>query len=239
MDELIQHLKDYEEILSQRLYSSSSTISDRRLDAEIIRMEHTINQKLNQQIESIEEEAKQSVPNEDEKKQKETELNSRKDQLRRLTEKYYFLKKDYIDRQTRILKKSYLVIHPQANPDELDKINYTDKVVLFDADFELKSLYENIREKHNEFLKLESDLRYLQQLFITANILVKNQGEIIVRVENNVDKVVADTSQGVEQLKQAKKEQKSSRKKMFYISSFLVAIPAIITAVTIAKLKSM
>jgi t-SNARE complex subunit (syntaxin) len=53
-------------------------------------------------------------------------------------------------------------------------------------------VYHEIKQRHNELLKLETDIAYLNQLFITSKILVENQGDIIINIEQTMDTVVVE-----------------------------------------------
>jgi t-SNARE complex subunit (syntaxin) len=232
MDEITTSLNEYETWLNKRLFSSSSASQDKQLDNEIVKIETNINSKLSLALEQLKNSANQTVSNQEEKVKLEKELNEQKEQLKKLAERYYLLKNNFIEKQTKILKKTYLVVHPGAGDksQEINNINYTDQLALFDYsdDIDIKNLYINIRQRHNDILKLEADIRYLQQLFITAGILIKNQGDIVIRIEDTMGIAVADTAAAVVELRMANDLKSQQRRKLVCLLVTVIIVIMII-----------
>lgn len=246
IDTIAIAMDEYEVLLGKRLYSSTSLSQDRKLDSDIIRKEEGLNIKLKEAINSITKGSNNwTVSNEHEKRVLETKLNEQKLKLQTIAEKYYNVKKDFIDKQTKVLKRSYLTINPTANKEQVDSINYTDHILLFDSTFDtttttsdIKNMYEQIRNKHNDILKLEADIRYLQQLFITADILIKNQGEIIIQIENNIDVTVTNTTLAVTDLKYTNQLQSARRKKLICLLVTMTIIIIVIVVPTVVTMTN-
>lgn len=243
LQNLYLQLNEYSRLLNARLYSASSTMQEQIYDDQIVGMEAGINEELTKERQWLDQNMTASVETEEAKLQLEDQLRERQLELRQLTEKYYHLKNNYINKQKEILKKSYLAVHPKTDPKLLDNINYSDKVTLhnfFDQDLqnaEVRQLYNQIHQRHNDLLKLEADLRHLKQLFVTASILIQNQGLPMIKVEQQVDTAANATTAATEQLQQANKLAANSRKKKWLLAAG-VGLTAVVVAVS-SSLPSM
>ncbi|KAI9560001.1 syntaxin isoform X1 [Daphnia magna] len=95
----------------------------------------------------------------------------------------------------------------------------------------------DIEARHADIMKLENSIRELHDMFMDMAMLVENQGEMIDRIEYNVEHAVDYVQTATQDTKKALKYQsKARRKKIFIIicvSVTLVIILAIIIGVTV------
>ena len=63
-------------------------------------------------------------------------------------------------------------------------------------------------------MKIEKSLLELQQLFVDMSVLVAQQGEVLIQIDKHLDAAVDYTEKGAEELKEASKIQKGTRKKI-------------------------
>uniref|UniRef100_A0A915C4I6 t-SNARE coiled-coil homology domain-containing protein n=1 Tax=Parascaris univalens TaxID=6257 RepID=A0A915C4I6_PARUN len=92
----------------------------------------------------------------------------------------------------------------------------------------------DIEARHNDIMKLESSIRELHDMFMDMAMLVESQGEMVDRIEYNVehakefvDRAVADTKKAVQY------QSKARRKKIFCIIAVVLVILIILLAVII------
>jgi len=75
-------------------------------------------------------------------------------------------------------------------PDEVDeafnKGDFFNTVSVLTADREKKALFEDVRNRHEEILQLETSIRELHELFQDVFMLIETQGEMLDSVEHNV-----------------------------------------------------
>ncbi|EFX68032.1 syntaxin [Daphnia pulex] len=95
----------------------------------------------------------------------------------------------------------------------------------------------DIEARHADIMKLENSIRELHDMFMDMAMLVENQGEMIDRIEYNVEHAVDYVQTATQDTKKALKYQsKARRKKIFIIicvSVTLVIVLAIIIGFTV------
>ncbi|NP_999785.1 syntaxin [Strongylocentrotus purpuratus] len=80
-----------------------------------------------------------------------------------------------------------------------------------------KQTLRDIEARHNDIIKLESSIRELHDMFMDMAMLVESQGEMIDRIEYNVEQSV-DYVRRQNDTKKAVKYQSKARRKKFYIA---------------------
>ena len=94
-------------------------------------------------------------------------------------------------------------------------------------DTEARYLYKQIQQRHNDILKLEADLRHLQQLFVISSVLIQKQTVSVDKVEQHVASAVNSSTQATAELTASNKLAKSSRKKKFMLAGAVASLAAI------------
>eukprot|EP00004_Rigifila_ramosa_P006631 TRINITY_DN174_c0_g1_i2.p1 TRINITY_DN174_c0_g1~~TRINITY_DN174_c0_g1_i2.p1 ORF type:complete len:284 (+),score=88.69 TRINITY_DN174_c0_g1_i2:2-853(+) len=102
-----------------------------------------------------------------------------------------------------------------------------------------KAMLDDIRQRHEDILKLERSIAELHQLFVDMSVLVEAQGELIDQIEHSVNQAVDYVDKGVKELKEANVYQKKSRKKMCCLMLIFVVILVVILAPTLASSKNL
>lgn len=93
-----------------------------------------------------------------------------------------------------------------------------------------KETLAQIIETRNDIYKIEASMRELNQLFNDLAALVTDQGEVMDQVLHNVQQATQYVEKGNQNLQDAKKYAKSSRKKMCWIIMLLFVILLFILA---------
>ncbi|KAN0043242.1 hypothetical protein ACTA71_010882 [Dictyostelium dimigraforme] len=176
-----------------------------------------------------------------------TEVRIRNNMLNTLTQKFIEMMREYQDIQNNYrnkykekIERQYKIVKPEATQQEINEaIQSGDSKKIFEESILYTHLHtqalnalDYIQDRHNDIIKLEQSIKELHQLFLDMAVLVHNQGELLNVIEGNIGSAVLDTREGVENLQEANKLQKKSRKKM-YILLIIVSIVLVIILVPI------
>ncbi|XP_061417878.1 syntaxin-1A isoform X6 [Lethenteron reissneri] len=99
---------------------------------------------------------------------------------------------------------------------------FTSGIVL-DSKIDKQALSE-IESRHNDIIKLETSIRELHDMFLDMAMLVESQGEMIDRIEYNVEHSVDYVERAVSDTKKAVKYQSKARRKMMLVGAIIVTL---------------
>ncbi|KAM9995537.1 hypothetical protein ACTFIY_001734 [Dictyostelium cf. discoideum] len=183
-----------------------------------------------------------------------TEVRIRSNMHNTLTQKFVEMMREYQEIQNNYknkykekIERQYKIVKPDATQEEIrEAIDSGDSKKIFEETIlythlhtQAKNALDYIQDRHNDILKLEQSIAELHQLFLDMAILVETQGELLNQIEANVESTVLNTKEGVENLAEANRQHKKSRKKMYIlliiVAIVLVAILAPILSTQISK----
>ncbi|XP_078062499.1 syntaxin-1B [Mustelus asterias] len=123
--------------------------------------------------------------------------------------------KDRIQRQLEITGRT-------TTNEELEDMLESGKLAIFTDDITMdskitKQALNEIETRHTEIIKLENSIRELHDMFVDMAMLVESQGEMIDRIEYNVDHSVDYVERAVSDTKKAVKYQSKARRKIMII----------------------
>ncbi|XP_073677450.1 syntaxin-1B [Garra rufa] len=123
--------------------------------------------------------------------------------------------KDRIQRQLEITGRT-------TTNEELEDMLESGKLAIFTDDIKMdsqmtKQALNEIETRHTEIIKLENSIRELHDMFVDMAMLVESQGEMIDRIEYNVEHSVDYVERAVSDTKKAVKYQSQARKKKIMI----------------------
>ncbi|XP_067935030.1 syntaxin-like isoform X2 [Watersipora subatra] len=98
-----------------------------------------------------------------------------------------------------------------------------------------KKTLADIEARHQDIMKLETSIRELHDMFMDMAMLVESQGEMIDRVEFNVNQSVEYVKTATEDTKKALKYQSAARRKKCCIAIVVTAVLLIIALIIIAS----
>uniref|UniRef100_A0A8D2IS14 Syntaxin-1A n=2 Tax=Varanus komodoensis TaxID=61221 RepID=A0A8D2IS14_VARKO len=101
--------------------------------------------------------------------------------------------------------------------------------IVVDSSVSRQALHE-IETRHSEILKLESSIRELHNMFVDMATLVESQGEMIDRIEYNVEHAVDYVERAVSDTKKAVKYQSKARRKKIMIVICCVVLGVVIAS---------
>nr|2M8R_A Chain A, Syntaxin-1A [Rattus norvegicus]3HD7_B Chain B, Syntaxin-1A [Rattus norvegicus]3HD7_F Chain F, Syntaxin-1A [Rattus norvegicus]3IPD_B Chain B, Syntaxin-1A [Rattus norvegicus]3IPD_F Chain F, Syntaxin-1A [Rattus norvegicus] len=93
-----------------------------------------------------------------------------------------------------------------------------------------KQALSEIETRHSEIIKLENSIRELHDMFMDMAMLVESQGEMIDRIEYNVEHAVDYVERAVSDTKKAVKYQSKARRKKIMIIICCVILGIIIAS---------
>ncbi|XP_032823356.1 syntaxin-1A isoform X1 [Petromyzon marinus] len=105
---------------------------------------------------------------------------------------------------------------------------FTSGIVL-DSKIDKQALSE-IESRHNDIIKLETSIRELHDMFLDMAMLVESQGEMIDRIEYNVEHSVDYVERAVSDTKKAVKYQSKARRKKIMIIVCCVVLGVVIAS---------
>ncbi|XP_010852650.1 PREDICTED: syntaxin-1A [Bison bison bison] len=101
--------------------------------------------------------------------------------------------------------------------------------IIMDSSISKQALSE-IETRHSEIIKLENSIRELHDMFMDMAMLVESQGEMIDRIEYNVEHSVDYVERAVSDTKKAVKYQSKARRKKIMIVICCVVLGIVIAS---------
>ncbi|ELK10984.1 Syntaxin-1B [Pteropus alecto] len=152
--------------------------------------------------------------------------------------------KDRIQRQLEISPQADAnpergVLSPTAGRtttnEELEDMLESGKLAIFTDDIKMdsqmtKQALNEIETRHNEIIKLETSIRELHDMFVDMAMLVESQGEMIDRIEYNVEHSVDYVERAVSDTKKAVRYQSKARRKKIMIIICCVVLGVVLAS---------
>uniref|UniRef100_G1SYZ0 Syntaxin-1B n=1 Tax=Oryctolagus cuniculus TaxID=9986 RepID=G1SYZ0_RABIT len=175
----------------------------------------------------------QSIEQEEGLNRSSADLRIRKTQVRKWLpgrggSKYRDRCKDRIQRQLEITGRT-------TTNEELEDMLESGKLAIFTDDIKMdsqmtKQALNEIETRHNEIIKLETSIRELHDMFVDMAMLVESQGEMIDRIEYNVEHSVDYVERAVSDTKKAVKYQSKARRKKIMIIICCVVLGVVLAS---------
>mmetsp|Transcript_23088 Transcript_23088/g.32571 ORF Transcript_23088/g.32571 Transcript_23088/m.32571 type:complete len:295 (+) Transcript_23088:25-909(+) len=125
-------------------------------------------------------------------------------------------------------RRQLKIVDSNISEDEIDKIVTSGRASDFIAKAliseDLKEVVRDIEERHNDILKLESQVLEVYELFKDLAMLVEQQQESLDHIQNRIESAQDYVQKGEKQLEQAATHQKKARKKMICILGILLIV---------------
>lgn len=188
----------------------------------------------------------QSIEQEESAKMNSADVRIRKTQHSTLSRKFVEVMTDYNSTQTDYRERCkgriqrQLEITGKSTTDaELEDMLESGNPAIFTSGIimdtqQAKQTLRDIEARHNDIIKLESSIRELHDMFMDMAMLVESQGEMIDRIEYNVEQSVDYVETAKMDTKKAVKYQSKARRKKIIIiicCSVLIAVIVLIAIV--------
>lgn len=145
-----------------------------------------------------------------------------------LQTKYKNKYKDRVERQIKMVK-------PEATEADIEQVLESGTAnqifaeqILDKRHSQAKDALAYVENRHRDIIKLEQSIQELHRLFLDMAILVEAQGELIDQIEYNVSQSVNYTKIGLQELRNANKYARRSRKKMCCLIIILLVFVVLI-----------
>ena len=162
-----------------------------------------------------------------------------------VTKKYQKIQELYQEKYRIQLQRQYLIVKPRATKAELAELTRDPeamKVQVFAMSVkeDSKKTLGQMKNRLQDMQNIERSILELNQMFLQMQDLVVSQGEIINRVEYNVDQIEDYTAQAARNMETALESQKAIQKKKWYIIMIvMIIIGVILVCVGISVLINM
>jgi t-SNARE complex subunit (syntaxin) len=114
----------------------------------------------------------------------------------------------YRNKYKQQLQRQYLLVNPQASQQELDQLGHSSQTSLlltqqvFKMDtLKAKKALSEMKERHEEILLIEKSISEIQQMFTDIAMIVRQQGEMINRVDEFLSQTSFDLEAANEELR--------------------------------------
>ncbi|CBZ49923.1 hypothetical protein NCLIV_004070 [Neospora caninum Liverpool] len=128
------------------------------------------------------------------------------------------------------------IIYPEASAEEVEQLVESGdlsaatavKMRVTGTHQSLRNAVADLQDKYRDILRLEQSVAELHQMFVELAFLVEQQGELLDQIQYNVTKAKDYTAQAEKELLQARKNQKSAKKRMCWLSVCVLVLVIII-----------
>ncbi|XP_048838418.1 syntaxin-1A-like isoform X1 [Brienomyrus brachyistius] len=148
---------------------------------------------------------------------------------------YNATQSDYRERCKGRIQRQLEITGRNTTNEELESMLESDNPAIFTSGIIMDSsitqqAMSEIETRHNEIIKLENSIRELHDMFVDMAMLVESQGEMIDRIEYNVEHSVDYVERAVSDTKKAVKYQSKARRK-----KIMIIICCVILGIVIAS----
>uniref|UniRef100_A0A8C4R593 Syntaxin 2 n=2 Tax=Eptatretus burgeri TaxID=7764 RepID=A0A8C4R593_EPTBU len=178
----------------------------------------------------------QDIEKEETENRSSADLRIRKTQHSTLSRKfvevmteYNSTQTDYRERCKNRIQRQLEITGKTTTNEELEDMLESGNPAIFTSGIQMdskidKQAMSEIESRHNDIIKLENSIRELHDMFVDMAMLVESQGEMIDRIEYNVEHSVDYVERAVSDTKKAVKYQsKARRERMYDVSRGLTA----------------
>ncbi|XP_072029130.1 syntaxin-like isoform X7 [Amphiura filiformis] len=189
----------------------------------------------------------QSIEQEESAKMNSADVRIRKTQHSTLSRKFVEVMTDYNNTQTDYrerckgrIQRQLEITGKSTTNEELEEMLESDNPAIFTSGIimdtqQAKQTLRDIEARHNDIIKLENSIRELHDMFMDMAMLVESQGEMIDRIEFNVEQSVDYVETAKMDTKKAVKYQSKARRKKIMIMICCGVLIAIVVIIIISQ----
>ncbi|XP_077995797.1 syntaxin-like isoform X1 [Glandiceps talaboti] len=171
------------------------------------------------------------------------DIRIRKTQHSTLSRKFVEVMSEYNTTQTEYrerckgrIQRQLEITGKQTTNEELEDMLESGNPAIFTSGIimdtqQAKQALGDIEARHNDIIKLESSIRELHDMFMDMAMLVEQQGEMIDRIEYNVEQSVDYVETAKMDTKKAVKYQSKARRKKFMIAICCIILLGVIALI--------
>ncbi|RIA97132.1 t-SNARE [Glomus cerebriforme] len=147
----------------------------------------------------------------------------------------------YMKQQKERLSRQYKIVHPDANDDEIEEYlkHPTDQPVFVSSRRvqDSKKVLEEVNQRHHDIKKIERTIAELVELIKEIQLKVEIEEDVIVTINDNVQKVEITTREVTVKLEQAEEIAKNTRSFKWLYALCTLLIFGIIVLITVFVIK--
>lgn len=172
---------------------------------------------------------------------KQAQAENSRQKFLKLIQDYRIIESNYKEENKEQAKRQYMVIQPEATPDEVEAAIsdvggqqiFSQALLNANRRGEAKTALAEVQARHQELLKLEKTMAELTQLFNDMEQLVIEQQENIEVIDKNVEEAQQDVEQGVGHTNKAVKSARRARRNKIrcWIIIFIIFAVIVVAAV--------
>jgi len=153
---------------------------------------------------------------------------------------YNSIQSEYRDKCKTRIRRQLDIAGRSLEDDELEDMIESGNPAIFTQGIivetqQAKESLKEIEARHNDIIHLENSIRELHEMFTDMALLVASQGEMIDRIEYNVENAAEYVQRAVVDTKKAVKYQSKARKKKLFCGGLLLLLILIITIAVVVE----
>ncbi|XP_072029114.1 syntaxin-1A-like isoform X5 [Amphiura filiformis] len=189
----------------------------------------------------------QSIEQEESAKMNSADVRIRKTQHSTLSRKFVEVMTDYNNTQTDYrerckgrIQRQLEITGKSTTTEEVEEMLESGNPSIFTSGIimdtqQAKQTLRDIEARHNDIIKLENSIRELHDMFMDMAMLVESQGEMMDRIEFNVEQSVDYVETAVADTKKAVQFQSKARRKKIMIMICCGVLIAIVVIIIISQ----
>lgn len=152
---------------------------------------------------------------------------------------YNKIQTDYREKCKSKIKRQLDIAGRPTTDDQVDEMLESGNLQIFTEGIiadsqQAKQALADVEARHQDIVKLETNIRELRDMFVDMALLVEAQGEMVDRIEYNVQNATEFVAQAREETKKAVEYQSSARrKKICLIITGIIVVIIIVLAIAI------
>lgn len=150
--------------------------------------------------------------------------------------RYQKMQEVYQDKYRAQMQRQYLIVKPTATKSELNELTKDPEamkmqIFALNVKEDSKKTLAQMKNRLQDMQNIEKNILELNQLFLEMQDLVLEQGEVVNRIEYNVDMIEDYTAKAAKNLESALDSQKAIQRKKWWITMIIAAIIGIIIVI--------
>lgn len=147
--------------------------------------------------------------------------------------RYQKMQEVYQDKYRAQMQRQYLIVKPTATKSELNELTKDPEamrmqIFALNVKEDSKKTLAQMKNRLQDMQNIEKNILELNQLFLEMQDLVLEQGEVVNRIEYNVDMIEDYTAKAARNMESALDSQKAIQRKKWWITMIIAAIIGII-----------
>ena len=243
IDSLAENVSKLKSVNNRILNEPSQTEREKHLSCqrEIMSENKIVGRKLKKDIEEEKNKLSKQDHSGAEKTIKTTQLQTTSKRFLAVWTEYNNVQVEIRDSSKKALLRKMRIIDPNSSlkPEQLEaKLDEGDVTVLSSFIKESNQAKEELKllqSRHNEFVKLEKGILEIHEMFLDLHHLVETQGEVVDRIDLQVGQARDQVERGRDQLGQARRSQKSARRKKFILAAILAGVALVVIIILLVS----